>query len=122
MAGGFDVIVNKEGDAFVYTPFQAYFTGSFCSLIYLGTYCFGSSNGIFLQKNKSTMKILKIVLLIVGVVLIIFGLYNAFVPQEVLDIGPLEVNAKEGMTNQTLGMIGIGVLALIAGALIKNRR
>ncbi|HBC05312.1 MAG TPA: hypothetical protein DC015_14230 [Aequorivita sp.] len=68
------------------------------------------------------MKILKVVLLIVGVVLIIFGLYNAFVPQQVLDIGPLEVNAKEGLTNQTLGMIGIGVLALIAGALLKNRR
>lgn len=68
------------------------------------------------------MKILKIVLLLVGVVLIIFGLYNAFVPQQVLDIGPLEVNAKEGLSNQTLGMIGIGVLALIAGALIKNRR
>lgn len=68
------------------------------------------------------MKILKIVLLIVGVVLIVFGLYNAFVPQQVLDIGPLEVNAKEGLSNQTLGMIGIGVLALIAGALLKNRR
>jgi uncharacterized membrane protein YobD (UPF0266 family) len=68
------------------------------------------------------MKILKIVLLIVGVVLIIFGLYNAFVPQQVLNIGPLEVNAKEGLTNQTLGMIGLGVLALIAGTLIKNRR
>jgi hypothetical protein len=67
------------------------------------------------------MKVLKIVLLIVGVVLIILGLYNAFVPQEVLDIGPLEVNAKEGLTNQTLGMIGIGVLALIAGLFIKNR-
>lgn len=68
------------------------------------------------------MKILKIVLLIVGVVLIIFGLYNAFVPQSVVNIGPLEVNAKEGLTNQTLGMIGIGVLALLAGALLKNRR
>ena len=67
------------------------------------------------------MKILKIVLLTVGVVLIIFGLYNAFVPKEVLDIGPLEVNAKEGLSNQTLGMIGIGVLALLAGALLKNR-
>lgn len=67
------------------------------------------------------MKILKVVLLIVGVILIVFGLYNAFVPQQVLDIGPLEVNAKEGLTNQTLGMIGIGVLALIAGALLKNR-
>jgi uncharacterized membrane protein YobD (UPF0266 family) len=68
------------------------------------------------------MKILKIVLLIVGVVLIIFGLYNAFVPQQVLDIGPLEVNAKEGLSNQSLGMIGIGVLALLAGALLNNRR
>ena len=68
------------------------------------------------------MKILKVVLLIVGVILIVFGLYTAFVPQQVLDIGPLEVNAKEGLTNQTLGMIGIGVLALIAGALLKNRR
>lgn len=81
-------------------------------------------NGIFKTSTKkpNIMKILKIVLLIVGVVLIVFGLYNAFVPQEVLDIGPLEVNAKEGLTNQTLGMIGIGVLALIAGALLKNRR
>lgn len=67
------------------------------------------------------MKILKIVLLLVGVVLISFGLYSAFVPQEVLDIGPLEVSSKEGLSNQTLGMIGIGVLALIAGALLKNR-
>lgn len=74
-----------------------------------------------LIKSKA-MKILKIVLLIVGVILIVFGLYNAFVPQQVLDIGPLEVNAKEGLTNQTLGMIGIGVLALIAGLLLKNRR
>ena len=67
------------------------------------------------------MKVLKTVLLIVGVILIIFGLYNAFVPQSVIDIGPLEVNAKEGLTNQTLGMIGIGVLALLGGALLKNR-
>ena len=67
------------------------------------------------------MKILRTVLIIVGIVLIGFGLYNAFVPQEVLDIGPLEVDAKEGMSNQTLAMIGLGVVALIAGAFIKNR-
>ena len=59
------------------------------------------------------MKILKIVLMLVGIALIVFGLYNAFVPQE--------VNAKEGFSNQTFGMIGIGVFALLAGVLIKNR-
>ena len=85
--------------------------------------CSNYQNAIFKTsiKKPKFMKILKVVLLIVGVVLIVFGLYNAFVPQQVLDIGPLEVNAKEGLTNQTLGMIGIGVLALIAGALLKNR-
>ena len=68
------------------------------------------------------MKILKLILIIVGVILIAFGLYNAFVPQEVLDIGPLEVSAKEGLSNQTLGMIGLGVVALIAGAFLKNKK
>jgi len=41
------------------------------------------------------MRILKIVLMMVGVVLVTIGLYKAFVPQEVISIGPLEVNAKE---------------------------
>lgn len=68
------------------------------------------------------MKILKLVLMIVGIILIVLGLYNAFVPQAVISVGPLEVNAKEGLSNQTLGMIGIGVFALIAGVLIKERR
>jgi uncharacterized membrane-anchored protein YitT (DUF2179 family) len=67
------------------------------------------------------MKILKLVLVIVGVILIAVGLYNALVPQEVLDVGPLEVSAKEGLSNQTLGMIGLGVLALVAGAFLKNK-
>lgn len=68
------------------------------------------------------MKILKLVLVIVGVVLIIFGLYNAFMPQEVMSIGSLEVSSQEGLTNQTLGMIGLGVLALLAAVFAKKRR
>ncbi|HBY68724.1 MAG: hypothetical protein CMC07_08115 [Flavobacteriaceae bacterium] len=67
------------------------------------------------------MKILKVILIVVGIVLIAVGLYNAFVPQELVDVGPLEVSAKEGLNNQTLGMIGLGVLALIAGTFIKQR-
>jgi|TARA_R100000479_G_scaffold85403_1_gene41581 Na+-transporting methylmalonyl-CoA/oxaloacetate decarboxylase beta subunit len=67
------------------------------------------------------MKILKVILIVVGIVLIAVGLYNAFVPQELVDVGPLEVSAKKGLNNQTLGMIGLGVLALIAGTFIKQR-
>ena len=68
------------------------------------------------------MKILKLVLLIVGITLIALGLYNAFVPKEVLSIGSLEISAKEGLDNQTLGMIGLGVLALLAAIFAKNRK
>lgn len=68
------------------------------------------------------MKILKLVLVIVGLVLIAIGLYNAFVPQQVVDVGPLEVSAKEGLNGQTLAMIALGVLALIAGAFMPKRR
>lgn len=68
------------------------------------------------------MKILSLVLIVVGIVLIAFGLYNAFVPQEVLDIGPLQVNAKEGLSNQSLAMIGLGVLGLVAGAFLSKKR
>jgi len=68
------------------------------------------------------MKVLKLILIVVGILLIVFGIYNAFVPQEVVDIGPLEVSAKEGLNNQTLAMIALGVLALLAGVFVKNRR
>ncbi len=67
------------------------------------------------------MKILKIALLIAGVVLVAVGLYQAFFPETVLSVGPLEVSRTEGLSNQTLGMVGIGVLALLGGGFIKNR-
>lgn len=67
------------------------------------------------------MKILTTILIVVGLVLIAFGLYNAFVPQEVLDIGPLEVSAKEGMSNSTIAMIALGVIALLAGVFMRKR-
>lgn len=67
------------------------------------------------------MKVLKIVLVVVGLILVIAGLYQAFVPQEIVDIGPLEVDAKEGFTGQTIAMVALGVAALVAGAYLKKR-
>ena len=78
--------------------------------------------GIANYNFYQAMKILKLILIIVGLILIGFGLYSAFVPQDVLDIGPLEVNATEGLNTQTLGMIGLGVVALIAGAFLGRRK
>ncbi|MGY8885633.1 MAG: hypothetical protein ACKVGT_02345 [Flavobacteriales bacterium] len=68
------------------------------------------------------MKILKFVLVILGVGLVLVGLYNAFMPQEVLSIGSLELSLEQGLTNQSTGMIGLGALALGAAFFAKNRR
>ncbi|HLV93518.1 MAG TPA: hypothetical protein VKX34_10385 [Aequorivita sp.] len=69
------------------------------------------------------MKILKVALLIGGVALVVMGLNQAFFPETDVSVGvdSLEVNKTEGLNSQTLGMIGIGVLALLGGAFIKKR-
>jgi len=67
------------------------------------------------------MKIFRIILFIVGIGLIVFGLIQAFVPETVFKLGPLEVEDQEGLNSQTLIIIGIGVFALIIGGLIKNK-
>lgn len=63
---------------------------------------------------------IRTITVIVGLVLIALGLYEAFVPQKVLDLGPLEVNAKEGLTTESLILIVIGIAAL-ALAFLKRK-
>lgn len=67
------------------------------------------------------MKILKIVLLLAGIGFVVFGLYDAFTPNEIVRVGSHEISDTRGFSDQTFGMIGIGILALIAGFLIKNK-
>ena len=64
---------------------------------------------------------LKNILIVVGIVLVAFGLYNAFVPQQVLNFGPLEVSAKEGLSNESLLLIVLGVVAVIAGVFLGKK-
>ena len=65
-------------------------------------------------------KTMRTITLVVGMVLIGLGLYQAFVPQKVVDFGGLSVTAKEGLTTEALVLIGIGVLALIASFYKRN--
>ncbi len=67
------------------------------------------------------MRILKIIIIIVGIGLIVVGLIQAFVPETVFKLGPLEVEDQEGLSTETLILIGIGIAALIGGGLIKNK-
>lgn len=66
------------------------------------------------------MKILKTLLIIVGIGLIAWGLIQAFVPETVFKLGPLEVEDQEGLNNQTLIILGLGVVSLIIGAVIRK--
>lgn len=68
------------------------------------------------------MKILKIALLLAGIGFVIFGLYDALTPHEIVTVGSIEVSDTRGFSDQTFGMIGVGILALIGGWLIKNKR
>lgn len=67
------------------------------------------------------MKALKTILIIVGIGLIALGLFQAFVPETVFKLGPLEVEEQEGLSNQTIVIMGLGVVSLIIGAIIKNK-
>ncbi|MCF4102301.1 hypothetical protein L1I30_11530 [Gillisia sp. M10.2A] len=63
---------------------------------------------------------LKIVLLIVGVVLVGYGLYTLITPEVSIDAGPLQVQAQ-GDNTQSYAMIGLGILALIGGIAFNKR-
>ena len=67
------------------------------------------------------MKNIALLLVILGIILVGYGLYNAIVPQEVLNLGPLEVTAKEGMSTNMLLVIALGIVALFAGAYLKKK-
>lgn len=63
---------------------------------------------------------LKIVLLIVGIILVVYGFYTLLTPEVSLQAGPLKVEAQ-GDKTQSYAMIGLGILALISGAAFKKR-
>ena len=64
--------------------------------------------------------VLKIVLLVIGVGLIGYGVYQLVTPEFAIDAGPLQVEAH-GDNTQSYAMIAFGVLALIGGLAFNKR-
>lgn len=63
---------------------------------------------------------LKIVLLLLGVLLIGYGLYTILWPEVSPGSGPLKVEGGED-NSQSLAMIGLGILTLLGGMAFKKR-
>lgn len=68
------------------------------------------------------MKILRIVLILAGLATLVLGVYSRFIIE-----GPLVFNgepwfSQEGYENQAMGMIGLGILAILAGLFMRRRR
>lgn len=64
--------------------------------------------------------VLKFVLLIIGIGLIGYGLYDILTPEFSIDAGPLQVESH-GDNTQSYAMIAFGVLALVGGLAFGKR-
>jgi len=64
--------------------------------------------------------VLKFVLLIIGIGLIGYGVYQLITPEFSIDAGPLQVEAH-GDNSQSYAMIVFGILSLIGGLAFRKR-
>ncbi|MFV8224911.1 hypothetical protein [Christiangramia aquimixticola] len=64
--------------------------------------------------------VLKFVLLIIGVGLVGYGIYDLVTPEFSIDAGPLQVEAH-GDNTQSYAMVVFGILSLIGGLAFKKR-
>tara|TARA_R110001632_G_scaffold110795_1_gene221431 strand:- start:4424 stop:4627 length:204 start_codon:yes stop_codon:yes gene_type:complete len=64
-------------------------------------------------------KTIKMVLLVIGVVLVGYGVYTLIAPEASVSIGPLNMEAQDN-TNSYI-TLAIGVVAIIAGAFAGNK-
>jgi uncharacterized membrane protein len=60
-------------------------------------------------------KTIKTILLVVGIVLLVYGIYKMIAPEASLSVGPLDVEAQDN-TNSYI-TIALGIIALIASFL-----
>ena len=66
------------------------------------------------------MKILRLILIVTGLALLFGGLYSVFISEGPLTIGDTILVDETG--NQSFGMIGLGLIAILAGLFMRRRR
>lgn len=64
--------------------------------------------------------VLKFVLLIIGIGLVGYGLYDLLTPEFAIDAGPLQVEAH-GDNTQSYAMIIFGILSIVGGLAFRKR-
>ena len=66
---------------------------------------------------------LKTGLLIAGIVLVCFGLYNVFFQDTGIEAGPIQLKAKvNSIDSESIVFIALGVVALIAAIFYKKNK
>lgn len=82
--------------------------------------CIRSHKALILTTKTTNMnKIIKMVLLVIGVVLVGYGVYTLIAPEASVSIGPLSMEAQDN-TNSYI-TLAIGVVAIIGGAFASNK-
>ena len=68
------------------------------------------------------MKVLRFILILGGIALLGLGIYSKCVVNGPITISGEPLFSVEGYENQAYGMMGIGVLAILASLFSKSRR
>ncbi|WP_299676041.1 hypothetical protein [uncultured Dokdonia sp.] len=63
-------------------------------------------------------KTIKLIIIIVGIVLLAYGVYTLIVPEASVSLGPLSIQAQDN-TNAYIA-IGIGLITLFVGTFVNN--
>lgn len=66
------------------------------------------------------MKILRLILILAGLALLLGGFYSVFISEGPLMIGDTIIVDETG--NQSFAIIGLGLIAILAGMFMRRRR
>lgn len=66
-------------------------------------------------------QILKLTLLIGGLILFIYGVYQLITPEVSVDAGPLQISAQDN-SSQAWAMLIVGAIAVLAAVIVYRKK